>query len=115
MIICVSATILYAVAAEISAILYVIPVSECDLKLNLSQKGILASAGFLGVIFSSHLWGYLGDTIGRRSVIQPTLFAAFALTIVCSFVEDFYIFTALRFLNGFLWVILIETQCFVRH
>lgn len=109
-IICVSATILYAVAAEISAILYVIPVSECDLKLNLSQKGILASAGFLGVIFSSHLWGYLGDTIGRRRIIQPTLFAAFSLTIICSFVQDFYVFTVLRFLNGFLWVNFIQTS-----
>lgn len=100
-IILVSAINLSAVAIEACAISYVIPVA-CDMNLTSSQKGILAGAVFFGIIFSSHLFGYLADTKGRRRIIQPTLFLASFLSIICSFVQNVYIFAALRFLNGFL-------------
>lgn len=86
---------------ETIGILYIIPVSQCDLKLTTSRKGILGGAALFGIICSSHLWGFLADTKGRRRVIQPTLFAAAILSIICSFVQNIYIFIALRFLNGF--------------
>lgn len=98
----VSAVILYAVGYETCAILYVIPVSQCDLNLNSNQKGILASATFFGIICSSHLWGFLGDLKGRRRVMLPSMMVAFCMSIICSFMKNFYIFTTLRFLNGFL-------------
>lgn len=97
-----SGIILYAVGLETCAILYVIPVSSCDLNLTTSQKGILGAATFSGIICSSHLWGFLADTKGRRRVILPSLMAAVAMSVICSFIQNFYIFTALRFLNGFL-------------
>ncbi|XP_055325180.1 synaptic vesicle glycoprotein 2B-like [Sitodiplosis mosellana] len=100
-IIFVSGIILYAVGLETCAILYVIPVSTCDLSLTTNQKGILGAATFAGIICSSHLWGFLADTKGRRRVILPSLMAAVAMSVVCSFIQNFYIFTALRFLNGF--------------
>lgn len=102
-IIMVSAITLYAVIVETCAIGYLISVS-CDLNLTSSQKGVLAGAGFFGVVCSSHLWGYLADTKGRRRIILPTLFFASCVSIFCSFIQNVYIFIALRFLNGFLWV-----------
>lgn len=90
---------LYAVEMETVGIVYV---SQCDLKLTTSRKGVLGGAALFGVIFSSHLWGYLADTKGRRRIIQPTLFIASFLSIICSFSTNFYMFAALRFLNGFL-------------
>lgn len=97
-----SGIILYAVALETCVILYVIPISQCDLNLSTSQKGVLGAAAFSGIICSSHLWGFLADTKGRRRVILPALLSAVAVSVVGSFVKNFYIFTALRFLNGFL-------------
>lgn len=103
-VISVSGLILYAVVLETCAILYVMPVSQCDMRLSASQKGVLTGTAFFGVICSSHLWGYLADTKGRHCVIQPTLFIAFILTISCSFVQNFYVFITLRFFSGFLLV-----------
>lgn len=81
---------------------FLLPVSQCDLKLTTSQKGILASVSYIGIIFSSHLWGFLADTKGRRSVIFPTLFVSSLVSIASSFVQNFYQFAILRFLSGFL-------------
>ncbi|XP_031626823.1 synaptic vesicle glycoprotein 2B-like [Contarinia nasturtii] len=97
----VSGIILYAVGLETCGILYVIPISQCDLNLTSSEKGILGAAAFSGIICSSHLWGFLADTKGRRRVILPALLLAVAMSVIGSFVKNFYIFTLLRFLNGF--------------
>lgn len=97
-----SGLILNAVLMETCGISFVLPVSECDLKLTAGEKGVLNAIGFFGIICSSHLWGFLADTKGRRSIIQPTLFVAFLLSCVGSLVENFYIFVTLRFFNGFL-------------
>lgn len=79
-----------------------IPVSECDLNLSSQQKGILGAVSFLGIICSSHMFGFLADTTGRKKVMQPTLMIAFCLSVASSFVSNFYIFATLRFFNGFL-------------
>lgn len=97
----VSANTLYAVVVETCTIGYLISVA-CDMNLTSGQKGILAGAGFFGVVCSSHLWGYLADTKGRRRIIMPTILFASCLSIICSFIQNIYIFIALRFLNGFL-------------
>lgn len=94
--------VIFSVAIEICGILYVFPVSQCDLNLTAGEKGILGSSTLFGIICSSHLWGYLADTKGRRAVILPTLVLAFISSVAATFVQNFYIFTALRFLNGFL-------------
>lgn len=44
---------IFAVMFETYAIVYVIPISECDLNLTTSQKGILGAAAFLRVISAS--------------------------------------------------------------
>lgn len=100
-VICVTGFILFASFLETCCISYILPVL-CDEDLTTSQKGALAAASYVGVIFSSHLWGFAADTKGRRRVILPALLTAFLLSIICSFVQNFYVFTTLRFLNGFL-------------
>lgn len=87
---------------EMVSITFILPLSECDLNLTSSDKGILAAVSILGVICSSHLWGFLADTKGRRFVIYRTCFVAFVVSVISSFVQNFYIFAGLRFLNGVL-------------
>lgn len=64
-IILVSGIVVYAVALEAMAILYALPVLQCDLNLSSSQKGVLSAAAFAGITCSSHLWGFLADTRGK--------------------------------------------------
>lgn len=97
-----SALTMAAFIIEMIGISFIFPVSQCDLHLSPTQKGILGAAGYFGIICSSHLWGYLADTKGRRRVIRPTLFATFVVTVAASFVHSFYFLTLLRFLTGFL-------------
>ncbi|XP_055325164.1 synaptic vesicle glycoprotein 2B-like [Sitodiplosis mosellana] len=101
-VICVTGLVLYTVIAETCAICYVLPILDCDMTdVTTAQKGVLAGVAFVGVICSSHLWGFLADTKGRRCVIQPTLFVTFLLSVTSSFIQNFYLFVALRFLSGF--------------
>ena len=94
--------ILGCVFLETVSINFVLPVAECDLNLSTQDKGILSGVGFIGIIVSSHLWGFLADTKGRKTVIVPTLIIAFCITIVSSFAKSFWFLVFLRFLNGFL-------------
>lgn len=92
--------ILGCVFLETVSINFILPVAQCDLNLSNSDKGVLSGVGFFGIIVSSHLWGFLADTRGRKTVIVPTLFTAFAITIVSSVVKSFRVLVLLRFLNG---------------
>lgn len=97
-----SGAILGCVFLETVSINFILPVA-CDLKLNNHDKAVLSAIGFVGMIVSSHLWGFLADTKGRKTVMVPTLFIAFAITIVSSFATSFWFMVLMRFLNGFLW------------
>uniref|UniRef100_A0A1Y9G865 Major facilitator superfamily (MFS) profile domain-containing protein n=1 Tax=Anopheles albimanus TaxID=7167 RepID=A0A1Y9G865_ANOAL len=99
--IAISGTILAGVLLETLGISYVLPVAECDLLLTTKEKGVLSAISFAGIISSSHLWGFLADTQGRRTVIVPTLFLAFTSTVLSSFTTSFWIITVARFLTGF--------------
>lgn len=94
--------VLNAVYMETCGISYVIAVAQCDLRLTTSEKGILGSVAFFGIICSSYLWGFLADKKGRRRIIQPTLLVAFILSAFSSITDNFYLFATLRFLSGFL-------------
>jgi MFS family permease len=87
---------------ELTSVNFILPVAECDLNLSTSDKGILSAIGYVGVILSSHLWGFLSDTKGRRKTLIVSLLIAFAATVVASFVNNFLLLVLLRFVNGFL-------------
>lgn len=101
-IIVLTGAVLCCVFLETVGINFILPVAQCDLNMTNQNKGVLSAIGFVGIIVSSHLWGFLADTRGRKTVIVPTLIVAFAITIVSSFVKSFWLMVLLRFLNGFL-------------
>lgn len=92
----------YAYLAEAILIGYVIPVSQCDIAMSANDKGILGGAMFVGAICSSHLWGFLADTRGRRCIIIPTLFMSFALNVCASLAGSVNALAVFRLLTGFL-------------
>lgn len=94
--------VLANVLLETAAMGFILPIAQCDLQLTNRDKGVLSAIGFAGIILSSHLWGFLADTRGRRKVIRPTLIAAFFVTVLSSFSHTFWIMVFMRFCNGFL-------------
>ncbi|XP_037938036.1 synaptic vesicle glycoprotein 2B-like isoform X2 [Teleopsis dalmanni] len=97
----ISGMVLANVLLETAAIGFILPIAQCDLQLTNQDKGILSAIGFAGIIVSSHLWGFLADTKGRRKVIRPTLLAGFVVTVFSSFSHKFWMMVLLRFINGF--------------
>lgn len=87
---------------ETMEMMFIIPVAQCDMELTLSQKGILSSISFLGVFTSSHLWGFIADTKGRRKVLLISLCISFFISIVSSLASKSWMFILLRYLNGVL-------------
>jgi MFS transporter, VNT family, synaptic vesicle glycoprotein 2 len=94
--------ILGCVFLETVSINFILPVAQCDLNLTNRDKGILSGVAFMGIIVSSHLWGFLADTRGRKAVIVPTLMVAFVISIISSFTKSFWMLVVLRFLTGIL-------------
>uniref|UniRef100_A0A1B0CB10 Major facilitator superfamily (MFS) profile domain-containing protein n=1 Tax=Lutzomyia longipalpis TaxID=7200 RepID=A0A1B0CB10_LUTLO len=92
---------LAAALLESMGIGFVIPVAQCDLQLTHSDKGVLSAVAFIGIIVSSHLWGFLADTMGRRTILLPSLFGTFISTVFSSLGNNFWTFAVLRFLSGF--------------
>lgn len=87
---------------ELTSVNFILPIAQCDLDLSTSDKGILSAIGYVGIILSSHLWGFLADTRGRRATLIPTLLIATLATIASSLVNNFWLLVFLRFVNGFL-------------
>ncbi|XP_061505882.1 putative transporter svop-1 isoform X2 [Anopheles gambiae] len=95
-----SSIIMMAVLNETMGISIVIPAAQCDLNLSATDKGILTGVSFAGIIVSSHFWGYIADTKGRRR----TLIVSLLLTAVCSLVSslsiNYTMMVVMRFLVG---------------
>ncbi|XP_061394663.1 synaptic vesicle glycoprotein 2B-like [Musca vetustissima] len=95
-----SGVILNNVILESVGISFALPVVSCDLDLSYQEQGILGAICFLGIIISSHFWGLLADTLGRKRIMMPNLFLGFLVTLISSFSVNFTMVVVLRFLNG---------------
>ncbi|XP_053674342.1 synaptic vesicle glycoprotein 2A [Anopheles nili] len=95
-----SSIIMMAVLNETMGISIVIPAAQCDLNLSPTDKGILTGVSFAGIIVSSHFWGYMADTKGRRRTLIVSLY----LTAICALVSglsiNFSMMVIMRFLVG---------------
>lgn len=80
---------------------FIISAAECDLGLTFSDKGILNGAAFCGVVLSSHLWGFLSDTWGRRKVLVLATSCSLAFSVLSTFSMHVWMLIVSRFLVGF--------------
>ncbi|XP_058458628.1 synaptic vesicle glycoprotein 2B-like isoform X1 [Malaya genurostris] len=96
----VSALVMLAVLNETMGISILIPAAHCDLNLSATDKGMLTGVSFAGIILTSHLWGYLADTKGRKNVIILSLALTFVCSLVSSMARDFVTIAILRLLVG---------------
>lgn len=96
-----SGCVLGAAFVDIGGVNLILAISQCELELTNVQKGILSSIGYVGIILSAHLWGFLADTRGRKKVIVPALLMSFVFTVISSTSKSLWVLVLFRFLNGF--------------
>jgi len=87
-------------AVEIIAISFLLPSAECDLQLSPNRKGWLSAILFVGMMIGGYVWGALGDSLGRRTVLINAMLVNGIAGLVSSFSQDFYMFLILRFVSG---------------
>lgn len=79
-----------------------LPAAECELNMTTADKGLINGAGFLGIVLSAYLWGFLSDTWGRNKVMKLCLISSSICTVISSFSVSVPMMITLRFFSGFL-------------
>lgn len=87
---------------ETTSVNLVLPIAQCELDLSNTDKGLLGAIGYVGIILSSHLWGFLADTRGRKKIMIFTLLMSFVFSFLSSFSKTFETLAVMRFFVGFL-------------
>ncbi|XP_049813648.1 uncharacterized protein LOC126260363 [Schistocerca nitens] len=87
---------------DTTAMAYVIPLSQCDLKLSSIDKGALNAIGYAGLISSSLLWGSVSDMMGRIKLLRVALLIDGILAFCSAFSTSLWLLLSLRFIVGFM-------------
>ncbi|XP_066995287.2 synaptic vesicle glycoprotein 2B [Anabrus simplex] len=91
---------LISMISETISTSYLLPAAQCDFDMSSSEKGLLSAVVYIGMICSSHMWGFLADTKGRRKILVFTLFMNSLCNITAGFMPTFWLYFTMRFLNG---------------
>ncbi|KAG5683092.1 hypothetical protein PVAND_012395 [Polypedilum vanderplanki] len=86
---------------EATSITLIFPIAQCELQMTNFHKGLLGSVGFIGIILSSHFWGFLADTRGRKKIIVNALLLASFFSLCSTFAKNFWILAFFRLIVGF--------------
>ncbi|CAH2089801.1 unnamed protein product [Euphydryas editha] len=84
---------------------YVLPVAECDLDMNLLQKGLLNAMPYTGMILVSIIAGFLTDTFGRKPFILFGFGGLFIFTIISGLSQTYIVLVIAKFFEGLLFAI----------
>lgn len=64
---------------------FVLPLAKCELNMSNAEQGAINAVTFIGVVLTSHFWGFLADTWGRRKVLIVSLGSGFVFSAISSF------------------------------
>ncbi|KAL4703828.1 hypothetical protein ACJJTC_016795 [Scirpophaga incertulas] len=87
-------------AFEIFSVAYLVPGSACELLTTSSQQGLMAAVPLIGIIATSHFWGYLADTRGRKKVLCLSMSLSFLSGSLAALSPDWITFCLLKFLSS---------------
>ncbi|XP_049770803.1 synaptic vesicle glycoprotein 2A-like [Schistocerca cancellata] len=94
---------LVAMCFEVLGIAYVTPAVLCDFDMTSFEKGFLSGTIYIGMIVSSHLWGYAADTWGRHAVLSLTLGLNFVCSVLSGLMPSLALLIVFRLLSG-IWI-----------
>ncbi|CAH2085865.1 unnamed protein product [Euphydryas editha] len=95
-----SGFILMGVIMQSMVMGYVMPAAQCDLNLNLTQRGWLSAIPFIAIIITSYFWGWIADTRGRRFVMLFSMIISAVFSALASFAPEIYSFAVLSFISS---------------
>lgn len=87
-------------AIENTNISYILPYAKCDLQMTTGEQGLLSAISYLGIVFTSHFFGFMADTWGRQKVLRVAAIGAFVFSFASAFATSTIYMILLRFLAG---------------
>lgn len=81
---------------------FVMPYVRCEMGITTTEQGLLNSAAYVGIVVSSHMWGFLADTTGRQNVLKYALGGSFLCAVLSVFSVNVAMLTVTRFFVGIL-------------
>lgn len=104
LIVLVSGIVMIGATVENLSISFMAPYVNCDLNMTNTELSLATSIQYLGVIISSHFWGFMADTkfLGRRKVIRLSATYAFISATLSAFSMNASLLIFLRFIVGIL-------------
>ncbi|XP_075987721.1 putative transporter SVOPL [Anticarsia gemmatalis] len=94
------ALLLIAAIVELIGLSLVLPAAVCDLQMTDSQRGLVASIPYIGIILTSYPWGYLVDTCGRKKTVIYSSLAAGLFSVLSGFMPDLTGFAICKLLTS---------------
>ncbi|MDZ7764907.1 MAG: MFS transporter [Melioribacteraceae bacterium] len=84
----------------VSSITPAFPKVEKELGISTQQVGLLITVFTIPGVLLTPIFGVLGDRLGRKKVLVPSLFLFAIAGTLCAFMVDFYLLLFFRFLQG---------------
>lgn len=81
---------------------FVLPYIKCEMDISTTDQGLIGSVGYIGIVLSSHMWGFLADTTGRRRVLLMSMGGSFSCALLSAFSVNIISLIISRFFVGFL-------------
>lgn len=97
-----SGLVLMGSTIENISIAFVLPYAKCDLEMTTTEQGLISSVAFLGIVISSHFWGFLADTWGRKKTIRLAAICSLISALLSAFAVNATLMILLRFFVGIL-------------
>lgn len=88
-------------AMEVMLVSFALPAMAAEWSLSAAQKGLLATALFVGMLAGALIWGRLSDLIGRKLGFMATIGIDSLFGLLSAFSPNFAVFLVLRMLTGF--------------
>ncbi|KAJ8724648.1 hypothetical protein PYW08_016122 [Mythimna loreyi] len=94
------ASIIVGMTFEIFSVSYLVPASACELNTSSTQQGLVACVPLIGIITTSHIWGYLADTRGRRKILIISMTISYLAGTAAAFSPNWIILSFLKLLSS---------------